>query len=270
MGQSCCSDYKIEKSKEINFTQQNPFNYVQQDNIKNQDYWQIQQNNELRLKLLKANIQTSKSTLKIPVINNVQVKETQQKLGEYMISTSISNEGIEITPPIQFDNGSVYVGGLKMDQFQGYGELYWEDGTHYCGQFNKGYKTGYGRLIYSDGDAYEGEWLENQIHGQGKYWYANGGEYEGRFVQDQKHGFGREKYVNGDIYEGEFYQGIKSGRGKLIMSHATVEGQFQQNEIIEGEYKWNDGRRYVGQFKESKMHGNGEFWFPDNQFYKGL
>ena len=51
---------------------------------------------------------------------------------------------------------------------------------------------------------------------------------------------------NGDLYEGEYLNGQRHGKAKLTMSDAFFEGQFINNEMVEGEYKWKDGRRYKG------------------------
>lgn len=36
-----------------------------------------------------------------------------------------------------------------------------------------------------------------------------------------------------------------------------------------GEYVWADNRRFVGTWKDNKMHGEGEFTWPDGKVYKG-
>ena len=36
-----------------------------------------------------------------------------------------------------------------------------------------------------------------------------------------------------------------------------------------GEYSWPDGRLYVGDWKDNKMHGNGVFKFADGKIYEG-
>ena len=36
-----------------------------------------------------------------------------------------------------------------------------------------------------------------------------------------------------------------------------------------GIFKWPDGRKYNGSYKDDKKHGYGEFFWPDGRFYKG-
>ncbi|CAD8135157.1 unnamed protein product [Paramecium pentaurelia] len=267
MGGSCCKDENLETNKEIRNVPNKPI-FSHAENLPPRSQ-QTKQNQEIRTQLLQPTIPIQNQQLQIPVIHNGLVKEMLTKLGEYQIPQSITNEGLDVTPPIQFDDGSIYVGGIKNDLFQGYGEIYWDDGTHYWGQFNKGTKSGHGRLIYPDGDAYEGEWLDDRQHGKGKYWYSDGGIYDGRFLNDLKHGFGKEILANGETYEGDFNNGKRHGKGKLIMADVIFEGLFENGQMVDGEYKWNDGRRYKGQIQFNKIHGHGEFWFPDGRYYKG-
>lgn len=37
----------------------------------------------------------------------------------------------------------------------------------------------------------------------------------------------------------------------------------------QGEFTWNDGRKYIGDYKDDKKHGYGQFEWPDGRKYKG-
>lgn len=37
----------------------------------------------------------------------------------------------------------------------------------------------------------------------------------------------------------------------------------------EGEYRWPDGRVYIGQWKENKLEGKGIYTWPDGRKYEG-
>lgn len=37
----------------------------------------------------------------------------------------------------------------------------------------------------------------------------------------------------------------------------------------QGEFRWYDGRRYIGAYKNDKKDGYGEFYWPDGKYYKG-
>jgi len=39
---------------------------------------------------------------------------------------------------------------------------------------------------------------------------------------------------------------------------------------IKGRYEWNDGRIYVGQWKDNNMHGYGTYTWPDGRKYEGF
>ena len=36
-----------------------------------------------------------------------------------------------------------------------------------------------------------------------------------------------------------------------------------------GVMKWDDGRRYIGQYKNGRRHGYGEYFWPGGKTYKG-
>ena len=39
--------------------------------------------------------------------------------------------------------------------------------------------------------------------------------------------------------------------------------------MLNGTYTWNDGKQYVGTFKDGLMDGNGLMTWPDGKSYKG-
>ena len=39
--------------------------------------------------------------------------------------------------------------------------------------------------------------------------------------------------------------------------------------IFVGKYKWGDGREYVGEWKESRINGEGVYSWPDGRVYEG-
>jgi hypothetical protein len=36
-----------------------------------------------------------------------------------------------------------------------------------------------------------------------------------------------------------------------------------------GEFEWNDGRQYIGEYREDKKEGKGIFLWPDGRKYDG-
>ena len=47
-------------------------------------------------------------------------------------------------------------------------------------------------------------------------------------------------------------------------------GEFK-NDMMDGEgfYQWNTNKVYYGQWKNDQMHGKGEFFWPDGEYYQG-
>jgi hypothetical protein len=41
------------------------------------------------------------------------------------------------------------------------------------------------------------------------------------------------------------------------------------NEVVEKEYAWDNGDRYVGQFKGKFQHGRGTLWYASGNKYEG-
>jgi hypothetical protein len=75
------------------------------------------------------------------------------------------------------------------------------------------------------------------------------------------HGFGDFRRVNANLrFTGQFHNGKKQGYGLLHTSTGILSGNFD-NDLINGpgKFEWNkeDGRIYIGNFKNSKFHGEG-------------
>ncbi|CAD8177367.1 unnamed protein product [Paramecium pentaurelia] len=48
------------------------------------------------------------------------------------------------------------------------------------------------------------------------------------------------------------------------------EGEWKDSKMNgQGEFRWNDGRKYIGSYKNDKKDGYGEFNWPDGKYYKG-
>lgn len=61
-----------------------------------------------------------------------------------------------------FGNGGKYVGGMKEDEMDGYGELTLPDGTKYTGEFKSDAYNGKGTLITAKGEKFVGEFRNGQ------------------------------------------------------------------------------------------------------------
>jgi hypothetical protein len=86
--------------------------------------------------------------------------------------------------------------------------------------------------------------------------YHNGRSYEGDWVDDMRQGEGIERYPNGHIYKGAFKNGKKE-----INLVGKAEGH--------GEYLWQNGEKYIGEWKNGLKEGKGRWESGNGDFYDG-
>lgn len=96
---------------------------------------------------------------------------------------------------------------------------------------------------------------------QGVKEYENGDRYEGGLLRGIREGHG--KYfskIKASIYEGGYKDGKRHGHGKYSFpTGASVAGTFQRGILVQGEYRFPNGDLYVGDFKDDKFDGQGEW-----------
>ncbi|MDE5106551.1 MAG: MORN motif-containing protein, partial [Trichodesmium sp. St17_bin3_1_1] len=120
----------------------------------------------------------------------------------------------------------------------------------------------------------------NPPTGRVKCNYPNGDNYTGDFVNGRPQGSGVYVYANRDRYEGQFRNGLPNGQGTFIFSNdARVKGVFQNGQIRSGTITFENGDRFVGDFKlvenlsssviSSQPTGQGEFIYANGDRYKG-
>ena len=56
-----------------------------------------------------------------------------------------------------YEDGGVYEGEWKDDDFNGMGKYIWPSGSVYEGDFLDGVRSGYGKMVCDSGNAYEGD-----------------------------------------------------------------------------------------------------------------
>ena len=94
----------------------------------------------------------------VPENMNIVAKNLEEKLGPY----SFNMAPRELAPnrkmrnPVEFDNGTIYIGEWANGLREGKGKQIWTDGSIYEGWWKNGMANGGGRLIHADGDVYEG------------------------------------------------------------------------------------------------------------------
>lgn len=108
-------------------------------------------------------------------------------------------------------------------------------------------------------------------HGFGKMVYHLGGRYyEGDWFMGHWHGKGIFRNQEGDVYEGHMVNDLKEGMGKLTYADGRVfQGNFDDDEAVEGTIKFPDGARYEGQLHNGARHGYGVYHFNDGSVYEG-
>jgi hypothetical protein len=110
--------------------------------------------------------------------------------------------------------------------------------TVYEGEIENGSMEGKGTIRDASGCVYVGSFHRGAAHGGGVCTWAQGWKYEGDWVMDQREGRGKllQDVENGEVYEGEWKKDQWHGRGEL---------------------KFHGGGRYVGDFKNHKLDGEG-------------
>ena len=57
--------------------------------------------------------------------------------------------------------------------------------------------------------------------------------------------------------------------GEMVFDNGKFSGNWKNNNYSKGTYTWHDGRKYVGEFKERKLHGLGTHTWPSGDKYVG-
>ena len=198
--------------------------------------------------------------------------------GEYNNNGEFNGMGIHL-----FDKHCIYIGQFKNDQYNGKGLLISNEGNSLFGDFVNGECTGNGHLIIDGQLDYEGAINNNQKNGFGTEKYIDGSVYEGNFVNGEKCGQGKYTFPNGEYYEGNFKNDLYEGDGvyEWPAEGRRYQGQFHLGNIEgngvsqysdgsvykgkyvggvkqgEGSYTWTNGQKFVGNWLNNELHGNG-------------
>lgn len=144
----------------------------------------------------------------------------------------------------------------------GFGVQEFKDGTVYSGGFLNGLFSDYGTIGLSNGERYEGGWHRGKKHGKGIYHYTDGSVYEGNFKNNSKYGKGTFQWSDETKLEVVFMSGEPEGLGILTLPYSKVKpmkGIYKNGIIYEGEgiFIYDDGNRYIGNWKNGKENGFG-------------
>ena len=169
-------------------------------------------------------------------------------------------------------------------------------GDEYVGELRDGYRHGQGTYIYASGSKYVGEWKDGKRHGKGTYtftdpslavnWLSNccriastDGQYVGEWKDGKRHGKGTYTSLDGDEYVGEFKDDKYHGQGSLLVGRTRLWQDAQapitltyNNEALRDPYRQRlgGGNKYVGEFKDGKIHGQGTITRADGYKYVGV
>lgn len=174
---------------------------------------------------------------------------------------------------VEFPHSSFFLGEFKHGERKK-GTLWTEEGCVYHGEWRGDNYHGQGLMWYGNGDFYYGAWAGNARNGPGNLNLADGSEYSGEFQNDLRHGKGVLQDASGvtiqcglwgeDIlvsgYAGE-WDGLKPcGIGKLLMDAGRFYGNFRDGMRVNlGGFWLKDGTLYKGAWKDDLPHGQGYF-----------
>ena len=198
---------------------------------------------------------------------------------------------------LEFGAGDFYEGEFTNGVRQGYGIRCWPDGSKYEGDWEADMRHGKGTQEFAgeeQGASYDGGWRDDTMSGEGKYNFSDGTVYEGNFLDGKFDGQGVRFWANGSQYIGLWRAGFRHGRGTFLMNEFCGEGEWANDEIVEGDGRkdfddgsyyeghfrqgqfdgqgtkcWADGFRYVGQWQEGKRHGYGTLVFENGYMMEG-
>ena len=171
------------------------------------------------------------------------------------------------------------------------------DSNHclYTGHFREGKFDGEGFYIFADGSYLDGDFVSNQMEGEGEFNSKNL-QYKGGFKESLFDGRGEERGP-GYSFNGNYQSGVRTegtlswieqgrsyeytgkldaenkfvGEGILIEPFGQYNGSFENGlKHGSGTYKFQNGQKYVGEYREGKREGKGVIYNSDGSIsYEG-
>ena len=176
-----------------------------------------------------------------------------------------------------FNNGNKYVGQFKNDKYEGHGTFYFltddkNKGHKYVGEFKNGKYEGYGTFYFladdeNIGSQYIGNFKNNKFDGQGSFIWANGMKDVGSYKNGKLDGYASRYNTDGSLLKAGIFKADKFQYAQAAsLPDCPTSGYFNN---CFGNYSYNDGGEYIGEFKDDKRHGQGTFIFPSGNKYVG-
>lgn len=120
--------------------------------------------------------------------------------------------------------------------------------------------------------------MDKTFSGVATYEYSDGRIYSGDFVNGMPHGKGRMTFPNRDIYDGEWSDGKMNGQGEYLRFNTRTDkyaeryiGEFVDGVIHgNGRILFENRMEYEGQWQNGKRTGTGTLWISDKEYLHGL
>lgn len=135
--------------------------------------------------------------------------------------------------------------------------------------------NGQGTYVFKDGRKYVGQFENRSFHGFGIFTWPNGERYVGQFNYDLRHGQGTMTKADGRKDSGLWENGsyTKEKKVPIVKNKKTkpkTKGCISGNCYNgQGVHIYENGLKYVGQFKNGRFHGQGISTAPDGTKYSG-
>lgn len=195
-----------------------------------------------------------------------------------------------------YQNGDKYIGNWINQSRQGTGRLVFSNKDEYFGEFNKNQMGPVGKITYANGNIYEGQWKNNKPSGKGVFHFVNEDRYEGQFANGLFEGEGTMYYSDGSTYKGEWSKNKRHGQGLMTFDDGErVGGQWEDDQYLadwgrlayngdttylrncnkihcasgKGKFTYNDGSKYVGDFRAGVPEGMGTIYYISGDRYEG-
>ncbi len=156
-------------------------------------------------------------------------------------------------------------GCISGDCKNGKGIYVFDNGEKYNGETRNSQRDGKGTYYFVSGEWYTGEWKNNKRNGQGTNYFADGEKYVGNWKNDERHGYGTHTFNNGTIKTGMWELGRYVGTGNN--NYGCISGNCDNGY---GVFRWPDGEKYVGNFKNTLRYGKGTNFWPDGKIFEGV
>jgi hypothetical protein len=116
--------------------------------------------------------------------------------------------------------------------------------------------------------SYQGERnSQGQPHGRGRYTWSAKEYYDGQFDNGNMTGKGIYQFENGNCYEGDFNQGQKHGKGTLINQIYIQQGEFRNDDMVEGTTWYHDGTKHEGFWEGGNVSGQACYYDSKSKSY---